>query len=69
MFSRVLPKSLPQSALAPWRAVLTAGFPAIAVLARPCEEASDAANRQAFLDAVAHGSMIPWQHINLAGRV
>jgi len=26
MFSRVLPNSLPQSVLAPWRAVLTAGF-------------------------------------------
>jgi hypothetical protein len=59
MFSRVLPKSLPQSVLAPWRAVLTAGLPPIAVPARPCEEASDAANRQVFLDAVAHGSVIP----------
>src|SRR6516165_8322970 len=29
MFSRVLPKSLPQSVLAPWRAVLTAGFPRV----------------------------------------
>jgi hypothetical protein len=48
--------------------VLTAGFPAIAVPARPCEEASDAASRQVFLDAVAHGSVISWQHINLLGE-
>ena len=48
--------------------MLTAGFPAIAVPARPCEKASDAANRQVFLDAVAHGSVIPWQHINLLGE-
>jgi hypothetical protein len=68
MFSQVLPKSLPRSVLAPWRAVLTAGFPGIAVPARPCEEASDAASRQVFLDAVAHGSVISWQHINLLGE-
>ena len=83
MFSRVLPKSLPQSVLAPWRAVLTAGFPrvprlsvdpgfalvrAIPVPAPPCEEASRAASRQVFLDAVAHGSVISWQHINLPGE-
>src|SRR5262249_35787996 len=29
MFSQVLEKSLPQSVLAPWRAVLTAGFPRV----------------------------------------
>ena len=29
MFSRVLPKSLPQSVLAPWSAVLIAGFPKV----------------------------------------
>jgi hypothetical protein len=68
MFSPVLPKSLPQSVVAPWRAVLTAGFPAIAVPARPCEEASGAASRQMFLDAVAPGSVISWQHINLLGE-
>jgi hypothetical protein len=68
MFSTVLLKSLPQSVLAPWRAVLSAGFSAIAVPARPCEEASDAASRQVFLDAVAHGSVISWQHINLLGE-
>jgi hypothetical protein len=79
----VLPKSLPQSVVAPWRAVLTvwanitkvlsgsfrAGFAlvrAIPVPARPCEEAFHA--RQVFLDAAAHGSVIPWQHINLLGE-
>src|SRR6516164_4849108 len=29
LFSRVLPKSPPQSVLAPWRAVFTAGFPKV----------------------------------------
>src|SRR5271165_5099818 len=29
MFSRALPKSLPKTVLAPWRAVLTAGFPKV----------------------------------------
>jgi hypothetical protein len=37
---------------------------AIPVPARPCE-ASHAASRQVFLDAVAPGSVISWQHINL----
>jgi hypothetical protein len=41
---------------------------AIPVPARPCEEASHAASRQVFLDAVAHGSVISWQHINLLGE-
>ena len=87
MFSRVLPKSLPQSVLAPWRAVLTAGFPkvwakiprlsvdpgfalvrAIPAPAPPREVASHAASRQVLLDAVAHGSVISWQHINLPGE-
>src|SRR5215469_6239861 len=90
MFSQVLLKSLAKSVLAPWRAVLTAGFPkvwaniprlsvgsfgagfalvrAVPVPARPCEEASHAASRQVFLDAVAHGSVISWQHINLLGE-
>lgn len=27
-----------------------------------------AASREAFLDAVAHGSAISWQHINLLGE-
>jgi hypothetical protein len=26
------------------------------------------ANREVFLDAVAHGSVISWQHINLLGE-
>jgi hypothetical protein len=26
------------------------------------------ASRQVFLDAVAHGSVISWQHINLLGE-
>ena len=29
---------------------------------------SHAASRQVFLDAVAHGSVISWQHINLLGE-
>jgi hypothetical protein len=32
------------------------------------EEIEDAATRQVFLDAVAHGSVISWQHINLLGE-
>jgi hypothetical protein len=32
------------------------------------EEIEDAASRQVFLDAVAHGSVISWQHINLLGE-
>ena len=32
------------------------------------EEIEDAATRQVFLDAVAHGSVISWQHINLPGE-
>ena len=75
MFSRVLLRSLPQSVVAPWRAVLTvwANIPRFSVdpfvldsrsfapfrfPARPCGEASHAASRQVFLDAVAHGSVI-----------
>jgi hypothetical protein len=38
-------------------------------LSQKLEEAEDAASREAFLDAVAHGSAISWQHINLARRV
>jgi hypothetical protein len=30
--------------------------------------AGDDASREAFLDAVAHGSAISWQHINLLGE-
>jgi len=82
MFSRVLPKSLPQSVLAPWRAVLTAGFPKVwANIPRLSVDPfvldsrsfapfrfRHAASRQVFLDAVAHRSVISWQHINLLGE-
>ena len=37
-------------------------------LAQKLEEIEDAASRQVFLDAVAHGSVISWQHINLLGE-
>jgi len=37
-------------------------------LSQKLEEAEDAASREAFLDAVAHGSAISWQHINLLGE-
>ena len=33
-------------------------------LSQRLEEIEDAASREAFLDAVAHGSAISWQHIN-----
>ena len=32
-------------------------------LSQELEEIEDAASRQVFLDAVAHGSVISWQHI------
>jgi Tn3 transposase DDE domain len=37
-------------------------------LSQKLEEIEDAASRQVFLDAVAHGSVISWQHINLLGE-
>ena len=37
-------------------------------LSQKLEEIEDAATRQLFLDAVAHGSVISWQHINLLGE-
>ena len=37
-------------------------------LSQKLEEIEDAASRQVFLDAVAHGSAISWQHINLLGE-
>src|SRR5271165_3653865 len=37
-------------------------------LSQKMEEIEDAATRQVFLDAVAHGSVISWQHINLLGE-
>ena len=32
------------------------------------EEIKDTASREAFLDAVAHGSAVAWQHLNLLGE-
>lgn len=37
-------------------------------LSQKLEETEDAASREAFLDAVAHGSAISWQHINMLGE-
>ena len=37
-------------------------------LSQKLEEIEDAANREAFLDAVAHGSAVSWRHINLLGE-
>jgi hypothetical protein len=37
-------------------------------LSQKLEEIEDATSREAFLDAVAHGSAICWQHINLLGE-
>ena len=37
-------------------------------LSQGLEEIEDAASRESFLDAVAHGSAISWQHINLPGE-
>jgi Tn3 transposase DDE domain len=37
-------------------------------LSQRLEEIEDAVSREAFLDAVAHGSAISWQHINLLGE-
>ena len=37
-------------------------------LSQKLEEIEDAVTRQVFLDAVAHGSVISWQHINLCAR-
>lgn len=36
-------------------------------LSQKLEETEDAANRDAFLAAVAHGSAISWQHIKRLG--
>ena len=32
------------------------------------EDTEDAASREAFLEAVANGSAVSWQHINLLGE-
>src|SRR5260370_19856771 len=36
-------------------------------LSQKLEEIKDTASREAFLDAVAHGSAVAWQHLNLLG--
>ena len=37
-------------------------------LSQKLEEIEDAASREAFLDAVAHGSAVAWRHLNLLGE-
>ena len=37
-------------------------------LSQKLEEIKDTASREAFLDAVAHGSVVAWQHLNLLGE-
>ena len=37
-------------------------------LSQKLEEIEDAGSRQVFLDAVAHGSVISWQHFKLLGE-
>jgi hypothetical protein len=37
-------------------------------LSEKLEEIKDTASREAFLDAVAHGSAVAWQHLNLLGE-
>jgi hypothetical protein len=37
-------------------------------LSQKLEEIEDTASREAFLDAVAHGSAVSWRHINLLGK-
>ena len=37
-------------------------------LSQKLEDTEDAASREAFLEAVANGSAISWQHINLLGE-
>ena len=37
-------------------------------LSQKLEEMKDTASREAFLDAVAHGSAVAWQHLNLLGE-
>ena len=40
-----------------------------AKLAKACTHTyQDTASREAFLDAVAHGSAVAWQHLNLLGE-
>jgi TnpA family transposase len=37
-------------------------------LSQKLEQIKDTASREAFLDAVAHGSAVAWQHLNLLGE-
>ena len=37
-------------------------------LSQKLEEMKDTASREAFLDAVAHGSAVAWQRLNLLGE-
>jgi hypothetical protein len=37
-------------------------------LSQKLEEIKDTTKREAFLDAVAHGSVISWRHFNLLGE-
>jgi len=37
-------------------------------LSQKLEDAEDTASREAFLEAVANGSAVSWQHINLLGE-
>ncbi len=46
----------------------TASFAGIICLSQKLEEIKDTASREAFLDAVAHGSAVAWQHLNLLGE-
>jgi hypothetical protein len=48
----------------PSRTASSAGIISISRL----EETEDTADRQAFLDAVAHGSAAAWRHLNLLGE-
>src|SRR5215471_6405147 len=37
-------------------------------LSQKLEEIKDTTEREAFLDAVAHGSRVAWRHLNLLGE-
>jgi hypothetical protein len=50
------------------RLIRTASFAGIISTFRKLEEIKDTASREAFLDAVAHGSAVAWQHLNLLGE-
>ncbi len=36
-------------------------------LSQQLADTEDEASRHAFLDAIAHGSVVAWQHVNLLG--